>query len=189
MTRAFAMLLAVSALAFGLELKYDDESFSSYSGEVQFQGVWFDVEDFAPGYDTFELDRVDIWFGGTGWGTDSTYIVIRECDPSTGIPLPGVPLAQTWLIANPEGSATSWSFGPALQVPACFVVLQYDMDQEVAEPRIGDDGSNEAPYNHSVYRQWGEGWMYEQNDYGIRCYGEATVGLESTTWASIKTMP
>ncbi|MDM8000200.1 MAG: hypothetical protein QUS33_09425 [Dehalococcoidia bacterium] len=186
--KPFVFLLVTATLAYGLELKYDDGEYEGWAGSYQISGVWFDAEDFVSSCDSFDLDRIDIWFGDAPWATDSARIVIRAVDPEIGFPLPGVPIVNEWIIANPSG-VTSLTFSPAITIPANFAVLEYGRSQAEPAPKIALD-TTEAE-GHTIYQQWGWGpiyWsFYTGGNFAIRCYGEpAEQALETSTWASIK---
>ena len=173
-------------MAFAVELKYDDGGYEGWAGSYQIAGVWFDAEDFVSSCDSFDLDRVDITFGDAPWASDSAHIVIRAVSPSTGFPLPGAPIYDEWITANPSG-VTSVIFSPAITVPANFAVLEYGRSQSEPAPKIALDTN--AAEGHTIYQQWGwpgTSWaIYNGGNFAIRCYSEQ-LALESMTWAGIK---
>lgn len=185
--KTIVTMLMISAMAFAVELKYDDGGYEGWNGSYQISGVWFDAEDFVSSCDSFDLDRVDIWFGDAPWATDSARIVIRAVNPSTGFPLPGAPIYDGWITANSSG-VTSVIFAPAVTVPANFSVLEYGRSQSEPAPKIALDTTGAE--GHSIYQRWGWGsssWAIDTgSNYAIRAYGEGLQDLESMTWAGIK---
>jgi len=182
--KPFAFLLVTAALAYGVELKYDDGSYEGLvNWDIQCAGVVFDVSNFIS-EDSLALSSVAFWFGNEGapWDADTVHVAIQATN-SYGVPY-GTLIRHEWITAESSGS-TIWELSPAVEVPAFFIVMVYSSTWD--EPLLCMDGNGPVdPYYHSRYKEDGT-WHLDLNfNYAIRCYGEGVMDLETCTWASIK---
>ena len=172
--------------------QYDDGSAYWLTWDGLYRATWFDAEDFIPGAPWVELHVLEFWFyhhssypwdtsafmaevweGGVSMPADSidansvTAIHYAPCYVDYGWPGPGIELdSQWWIIVNAEMSSGGW---PSL---------------------LGDNTPGTS--NHSFFSDdfsfW-QPWILQgptANDLFIRCWGY--LGLEPTTWGSIKTL-
>ena len=173
--------------------QYDDGSAYWLTWDGLYRATWFDIEDFIPGagpvvqlhvlqfwfyhHSSYPWDTAsfiaEAWDGGVSMPADSidatsvTAIHYAPCYVDYGYPGPGITLhTQWWLIINTEMSAGGWP------------------------STLGDNtpGTSDHSFFSDDFTVW-EPWIIQgptANDFFIRCTGY--IGLESSTWGSIKTL-
>jgi hypothetical protein len=170
--------------------QYDDGTANWLTWGGLYRGTWFNLEDFEPGLPGVTLGYLEFWFfhhASYPWDVSSFYSELYEGDAVA----PATQLNQTSVTAIHYSSVHASYSWPGIEVGQNFWGLVNSEMSAGGWPSIlGDNTPN--PVSHSFFSDdfivW-EPWIISgatANDYFLRA-GQY-IGLDETTWGSIKTM-
>jgi hypothetical protein len=174
--------------------QYDDGTANWLSWAGLYRGVWFNTQDWVPGAGGATLSSLEFWFyhhASYPWDTASFYAELYN----GGAAAPATLLDQTSVTAlhySPVYTDYTEFFYPwGIEVEQNFWgVVNTEMSAGGWPSILGDN--TPQPVSHSffsddfiVWQPWVMGGA-TANDFFIR--GESCLGLDETTWGSIKTL-
>lgn len=192
-------VLVLTSIGFGATLQYDTHPTpdGGISANERYRGVWFDVHDFYPECNSFDVTSIERYFynsPSSPWGSPTFHLYVYDCVP----PIPPIPPISPYgedAIIHVQGSAMNYptptvlNLNPALNVEAEFWVIIYT-ESTGPTPVLENCQTNPA---HSY---WGDvdpvnpdimDWE-PCNNFWIRVMGDYKFSLSSTTWGSIKAL-
>ncbi len=181
---AAVFILTIASISHAVILQYDDGTPGSVAWNGSYRGTWFDVEDFWPYGDDFELTQVEYWFyqspNSDPWDTAQFYSEIWN----GGQQGPQGLLAFGVLIAL-HYSPVYHTFSTALDVQQNFWAITNTTLSAGGWPSNLADGAPFSP-PHS-YVNTGSGFVPYDGDFFIRAHG-GVQALNGTTWGALKAL-
>lgn len=204
MKKAIAILAVLSLTAFagqaavdlgpvqgtdGDWLRYDDTTAFWYTWGGMYRGVWFNTEDFIPGFGGAGVLQSEIWFYHNveerPWDTSDVYVELWNGDAMG----PATQLDQTVVTAM-SFSPVYATYAPGIIAEANFwLVANTEMSAGGWPSLLGDEGGV-ASVAHSFYSDDLIIWEPWTPPYGIANYLMAVevdpLALDNSTWGSLK---
>lgn len=173
-------------------LQYDDGTANWLTWGGLYRGVFFDLNDFYVDPVAFYCDSVEFWFfhhASYPWDVASFYAELYEGDASA----PVTQLNQTSVTAT-HYSPCYAEYSAPITLPVQFWVIVNTEMSGGGWPALLGDNSPQPVTSHSFFSDdfivW-EPWVIggpNANDYFVRVYGTPVLGLEESTWGSLKTL-
>jgi hypothetical protein len=180
---------SVSSAQSDATLQYDDGTVGWLVWNQTYRATWFHLDDFYTEPIGFEVEKVEFWFYhssayGLGWVSDLF-------------------MAELWN-GGSEGPENLLDSSVAMAVHFSAAFLEYPDPVTTGEnfwfvavldstwngtPSPITDMESSYPAQHCFYSSDMEIWEpVETGEYLFRMHGNPLLGLESTTWGSIKTV-
>ncbi|MCK5787321.1 MAG: hypothetical protein KAH54_12290 [Candidatus Sabulitectum sp.] len=164
-------------------LVYDDGTAAWITWAGTYRGVWFNIEDFAPGAGTAFIEESEFWFyhptGMYSWTISDVYLEVWNGDAEA----PVTRLDQTMATAV-HYAPVFVEYSPSLEAEGNFWgITNTEMDDGGWPSNLGDG----TPGTHSfftddfiVWEPWGE-----YGDLFVRI-AVTSLSLDNATWGSLK---
>jgi hypothetical protein len=174
-------------------IQYDDGTAAWMTWSGLYRGVWFNIQDFAPGFPYSQVYGLEFWFyhpSSYTWDVSSFLAEIYEGDAVS----PVTQMDQTSVTAFHYAPCYT-SYSPEISMGINFWGLVNTEMSGGGWPSILGDNTPQA-YSHSFYSDdfivW-QPWVVggpAANDFFIRAdaYTGWPPGLDQTTWGAIKTL-
>lgn len=169
-------------------LQYDDGTAAWLTYLKTYRATWFHLEDFYTDPISFEVEQVEFWFYhhtayGMMWASDDFTVELWS----------GGSVGPAYLLDSSIGTAIHNSAAfldypdPIITGEDFWFIAVLDSTWNGTPSPLADIESS-YPAQHCFYSSDRMIWEPQLGEYLFRVHGTPQLGLESVTWASIKTV-